>query len=80
MAERHDVEGHAPVVERLAGFGAGDYFAEPNITALAYERSLPVIEQTRQEAQAAQQRVEELREALARRKRKRANAIREGIQ
>jgi chromosome segregation ATPase len=38
------------------------------------------IEQARQEAQSAQQRVEDLREELAHRERQKAYAIREGIQ
>ena len=53
---------------------------EDNIAALADEKSQAAIEQARQEAQAAQQRVDELRQELEHRERQKAHAIREGIQ
>ena len=50
------------------------------IDTLVDEKSHAAIEQARQEAQAAQLRVDELREELAHRERQKAFAIREGIQ
>jgi hypothetical protein len=53
---------------------------EANIAALADEKSQAAIEAARREAEAAQQRVDELREELAHRERQKTFAIREGIQ
>ena len=53
---------------------------QEQIASLADEKSKAAIEQARQEAQAAQQRVDALRKELEHRERQKAYAIREGIQ